>query len=62
VADVVISPGTAAGARSAVVFNHYDVLAAIETLLGLPVLPNNPAASGSPNGTSADFLSAFGLQ
>jgi phosphatidylinositol-3-phosphatase len=62
VADVVISPGTAAGARSAVVFNHYDVLAAIETLLGLPVLPNDAAASGTPNGTSADFLSAFGLQ
>jgi phosphatidylinositol-3-phosphatase len=61
VADVVVSPGTAPGARSAVVFNHYDVLAALEMLLGLPVLPNAPGTSGSSNGTAAQFLSAFGL-
>jgi hypothetical protein len=62
VADVVVSPGTAPKAQSAVAFNHYDVLAAIETLLGLPVLPNNPGVSGAANGSAAQFLSAFGLK
>ena len=61
IADVVVSPGTAVGVRSPVAYNHYDVLAAIETLLGLPVLPNNPGVSGSANGTSAQFLADFGL-
>jgi phosphatidylinositol-3-phosphatase len=61
IADIVVSPGTAVGARSSVAYNHYDVLAAIETLLALPVLPNNPGVSGSANGTSAQFLAAFGL-
>jgi len=56
-----VSPGTGAGVQSAVAYNHYDVLAAIETLLGLPVLPNNPGVSGSADGTSALFLTAFGL-
>jgi phosphatidylinositol-3-phosphatase len=61
IADIVVSPGTAMGARSSLPYNHYDVLAAIETLLALPVLPNNPGVSGSANGTSAQFLAAFGL-
>jgi hypothetical protein len=61
VATVVVSPGTAPGARSAVAYNHYDMLVAFETLLGLPVLPNAPASSGALNGTAQDFLTAFGL-
>jgi phosphatidylinositol-3-phosphatase len=61
VAAVVVSKGTPAKARSAVAFNHYDVLVAIETVLDLPVLPNDPGASGAANGTAAQFLSAFGL-
>ena len=61
IADIVVSVGTAKGARSATAYNHYDLLAAIEMILGLPVLSNNPAVSGSPNGTAATFISAFGL-
>jgi len=61
IADIVVSPGTAKGARSATAYNHYDVLAAIETILGLPGLAANPAVSGSPDGSGAQFISAFGL-
>jgi len=61
IADVVVSARTPAAARSATAYNHYDVLQAIETLLGLSFLPNDPSVSGSPNGTAATFLSDFRL-
>ena len=61
IADVIVSPYTPAKARSATAYNHYDTLAAIETLLGVPILPNNPSVSGSADGTSSSLLSAFGL-
>jgi phosphatidylinositol-3-phosphatase len=61
IADLVVSARTGAGTRSATAYNHYDLLAAFETLLGLPLLPNNPSVSGSPDGTAATFLSDFGL-
>jgi acid phosphatase len=38
VATVVISPSTVAGTRSAILFNHYSLLATAEKLLGLPRL------------------------
>jgi len=61
IADVVVSARTPAAARSATAYNHYDVLQAIESLLGLPFLPNNPTVSGAPDGTAATFLSDFKL-
>jgi phospholipase C len=53
VATLVISPSTAAGARSADLFNHYSLLATAEQILGLPTL--GQAAS------SASMVSAFNL-
>ena len=62
IATLVVSARTPAGARSATAYNHYDLLAAVETLLGVPVLPNNPGVSGAPNGTASTFLSDFRLK
>ena len=59
---VIISPSTPRGARSPVTqaFNHYDLLVATETLLGLD--PNKldwAPATGRPDGNS--LISAFNL-
>ena len=62
IATIVVSARTPAGARSAAAYNHYDVLAAVETLLGVATLPNNPSVSGASNGTASRFLSDFGLK
>ena len=62
IATLVVSARTPAAARSATAYNHYDLLAAIETLLGVPILPNNPSISGSPNGSASTLLSDFGLK
>ena len=61
IADIVVSARTPAAARSTTACNHYDVLQAIETLLGLSFLPNNPAVSGAPDGAASTFLSDFRL-
>jgi phospholipase C len=53
VAALVISPSTAAGTRSAQLFNHYSLLATAEELLGLPKLGG--AAS------NASMVNAFNL-
>jgi phosphatidylinositol-3-phosphatase len=53
VAAIVVSPSTAAGTRSATLFNHYSLLASTERLLGVPRL--GQAAS------TASMLAAFNL-
>jgi hypothetical protein len=53
VATLVISPYTAAGARSAVAFDHYSLLATTESMLGLPCLGSACSA--------ASMRGAFGL-
>ncbi len=53
VAAIVISPSTAPGTMSSVLFNHWSLLRTTETLLGLPLL--DKAA------TSASMVSAFNL-
>jgi hypothetical protein len=60
IATVAVSPSTAAGSVFSTAMNHYDFLQATQDVLGLPALPPG-GSSGSPDGSSAAFLTAFGL-
>jgi hypothetical protein len=60
IATVAVSPSTEAGSIFSEAMNHYDFLQATQALLGLPPLPPG-GSSGSPDGSSAAFLTAFGL-
>jgi phospholipase C len=53
VATIVISPSTAPGTQSSVLFNHYSLLRTTEELLGLPLL--------AKAATAASMGSAFNL-
>lgn len=60
VATAVMSPYVTPGSTFSAATNHYDLLAATQSLLGLPTLALG-ATSGSPDGTASAFLVAFGL-
>jgi phospholipase C len=53
VATIVVSPSTAVGTKSGILFNHYSLLATAEQLLGLPALGQAAA--------TATMTSAFNL-